>query len=277
MYMMAIMAMLVALVGTYTQIYTKQVASGITQQSNVVSSMMQWHTTAVSFTTYFLKQSSILPLGQPVDSCTLTRFNTGAFPSGLTQCQYNNGAAAATAFVGMSTAGTVPLCRNPIVMPCLTPLPQGYSPNYIFHTVAFNDGALPPNTHYYVLTYVPPPSPNAYDDTYKVGFLCLPGPLANDMCRVPPNVRFPMAFDTLYKQMAKNPLLSPVGYGTITNSTAICSSAPSPVLPPCLVTPTFPSVNGGALTNLKYRVPSNTVVPPGSIGLITEIFPCTGC
>jgi hypothetical protein len=243
MYMIAFVTLMVALIGLYAQVYTKQVVNGLAQQSGVIGSMIEWHSTAVALAT------SLMPTADWTAGCSLT--NPSPVPATVAVCP---GAAAGTIYVGMPQ-GTYTACAGGAAQqaPCWTNLPPGYSnTTYAFYSIAFNSAGLS-----YVLTYVPPPASSS--DSYNVGLLCLPGAL-NGTCPAG-NTQFPTTFSDLYKQMKKSPLLSPMYYGTVTSAGVLTTSS-------------LPSLTGGAPTLIQYNIPGTAIVPVGSMGIIAEIVPC---
>lgn len=270
MYMLVFVTLMVALIGAYTQIYMKQAAFGIAQQSGVSSAMVVWHATAVDLASKYVKLASYT---LPLQGCTLTAFPApNPVPAGLVLCGGNGG----STYVGMPV-GALRVCSSDVpagAPPCVTSLPNGYSTDpYTFYSIVFQV-AGPPVANY-VLTFIPPPP--AISDAYNAGSLCLPGRLTNAVCdtgvAATRHAHVSTTFSVLYKEMAKNPLLSPMNFGTVADTAAECGAPPTVS---CLVTP--PVTNPASVPPfqpLVYRLPNlPTAIPRGSIGIITQIQAC---
>ncbi len=247
MYMMVIVTLMVAVIGAYAQIYTKQAANAFARQSGMADSMLAWHSTAAGLASSLVKATDITAAG-----CSLTPPLAGGGLPSFPTCTNLAG----SIYVGMPTGANL-LCSGTQLAPCLTFLPTGYTAAYAFYSVAFQ----PVAGDYYVLTYLPPPPANG--DNYNLGLLCLPGNATGALAScVSPHTQFPITYGTLYKQLTKSLLVSPLYYGTITTSGK-------------LTTPT--QSMGGTPAFLQYDVPSSVNVPVGSIGFIAKISPCLSC
>jgi len=245
--MVVFVTLMVALIGVYSQIYTKQSAKGVEQQSGVASAMIAWHSTAVDLASKFVKASSFSTTG-----CTLTSFVSSPstpVPASLPLCTGNKN----PTYVGMTTT---PICTGSVGPPCVTKLPEGYlSSPYTFYSIAFNTSG----GKSYVLTYVPPPPTGSYG----LGLLCLPGKLTGTACPAG-HSQFSFTFNSLYKQITKSPLLSPMTYGTVTSAGVLSTRTMN-----SLYESTTPQ-------SLQYEVPNDiSIVPEGTIGIITEITRCS--
>ena len=248
MYMIVIVTLMVALIGAYAQIYTKQAVNAFARQSGMANAMLMWHSTAAGLASSLVTKTNITAAG-----CSLTPPLAGGGLPSFTQCANGFG----SVYVSMP-AGANPLCSGTQAAPCLPVLPTGYTQSYKFYSVSFQ----PTAGNYYVLTYLPPPPANS--DSYSLGLLCLPGDAKGTLTACPsPHTQFPMTFATLYKQLTKSLLVSPLYYGTVTASGV-------------LTTPSI-SVSGGTPTSLQYTIPSSADVPVGSIGFIAKISPCLSC
>lgn len=234
------------------------------RQSGVVNAMLDWHATAAGLVSFMVTPSAITAAG-----CSLTNITTGTGVPAFPACTYNgttNVYAAQKNYT--SGANTPPNCSGSQTAPCFTPLPTGYtftsptSPLYSFYSVAFTASGLD-----YVLTYVPPPTSSS--DSYGIGFLCLPGYTSTfpASCSLP-HTQFSLPFNTFYKQLTRNLRVTPMYYGTVANTAALCGTG----VPFCLVTPTV--VTDFGTKGLVYPVPSSGV-PVNSIGIITQITPCS--
>lgn len=265
MYVLLFTALLGALVGAYTHIYTKQNVRVVEMQSGLSDTMVVWHSTAVALAQSLLKKSDF-----STAPCSLTFQSSKTYPeiTGVSLCQYNNAVLGiGGAYVGMEpTLGTQctglsyglspPESLPPTVSPpCWVGLPIGYNKDgaYFFNSIAF----LAPNGTPYLLTYIPPPA--ASSDVYGIGFLCLPGGIAGN-CPAG-HRRFPYSFQEFYRQMTTSSLLSPLSYGVVSAAAKLVT----------------PQVEGffGASTSMSavYDVPNSSIVPAGSIGIITELVP----
>ncbi|MFA4995445.1 MAG: hypothetical protein WC521_09125 [Bdellovibrionales bacterium] len=252
--MVVFVTLMVALIGAYTQIYTKQAAIGYAQQSGVASAMIAWHSTAVALATKYLKSSSYTAAG-----CSLTSLPsspTVRVPSTVPSfCMGSNGVADSRV---SSTNYIVPaptLCSGSAGAPCFTLLPTGYlATPYTFYSIAFRSASKN-----YVLTYVPLPS-----DSYNAGLLCLPGNVGAGAC-AGTHAQVSTTFKALYKEMGNNSLLSPMSYGKVMSAGVL--TTPN-------IRALFDSTSAGIMT---YTVPGITIVPVESIGIISEIQACTAC
>ena len=251
MYMVVFVTLMVALIGTFAQIYTKQASSGFEKQTGLADAMVEWHSTAVGLASNFVRPSTIPTL--PSVACSLTRFAGGAAPSSTSLC---SGSGGGNAYVGMSLSGSQHECHASSggEVPCVVPLPTFYETDpYTFYSLLFRSSNV-----LYVLTYVPPPS--AASDDYDVGLLCLPGGLSGTCTGS--HVQFSSTFKALYNQMKKSPYLTPMSYGTVTASGN-------------LKTPVFNK--DSVYTVINYTIPASTIVPVGSIGIISQVRPCSSC
>jgi hypothetical protein len=282
MYMLVFVTLMVAIIGGYAQIYTKQAAKGVEQQSGAVNSMLAWHSTATALAKNLVTLTSIPSTGcsmlDPGNTQDTWSPNPGfpdttpGVPSAavLPTCLYWTSCHCAYTSIYVGARPIPPsgsdydwnYCSGDQAPPCFVGLPDGYSSAYSFYSVAFNDGLAIP--HYFVLTFVPPPPVNS--DSYNLGLLCLPGNASgalNGSCPAP-HTQFSTTFNDLYKQMKKNPLLSPMYYGTVTAAKT-------------LTTPPLSFVSGATPAPITYIIPDVTTVPVGSIGIISEIPLCPTC
>jgi len=248
--MVVFVTLMVALIGTFSQIYTKQATSGFERQTGLADAMVEWHSTAVGLVSNFIRPSGIPTW--PSTACSLTSFGGGASPAGTSYCTSPSG----PAYVGKALSGGEHECHATSggEPPCVVPLPTFYETDpYTFYSLAYRvSGVL------YVLTYVPPPATNS--DDYNVGLLCLPGGLSGACSGT--NSQFSSTFKTLYNQIKKSPFLTPMSYGTVTTSGT-------------LETPVFK--RNEEYTTISYTVPISTIVPVGSIGIISQVQPCLSC
>lgn len=230
MYVLLFTALLGALVGAYTHIYTKQNTQGVEKQSGLSDTMVVWHSAAVGLAQSILRKSDL-----SIAPCSLTYKGTSVYPES----------------VGVSSCKNVALAINPVyVGPNV--LPPGYNADaYLFNSIAF----LAPNGSPYLLTYIPPPA--ATSDSYGVGFLCLPGGIAGN-CPTG-HRRFPYSFKEFYRQMAQSSHLSPLSYGVVSAAAK-------------LVTPQIEGFFEVSMS-AEYDVPNSSIVPAGSIGIITQLVP----
>jgi len=267
MYMIAFVTLLVALIGMFTQVYTKQAMSGLAQQTRVVDEMRAWHATAMGLASSLIKNGSLTSAGCGLYNPNIYKTTTLGVPP-LAGCSLPTGVTGDTntVYVWTTNPTSASLCAGDVAPPCYTPLPAGYSTTYTFYSIAYASGGTN-----YVITYAPPPTTSS--DNYGLGLLCLPGNStgAPGWTCASPHASLPFMFEDLYKQMGKNPLLSRMYYGSVTTSALLCGSTATP----CLTTPTVPSISGGAAAPIVYPVPVS--VPPGSIGIISEASPCTNC
>jgi len=262
MYLVVFVTILVAVIGAFTQIYTKQAAMMSDQQTGVAQAMVQWHATAVALAEKYLVKSALPAIGA---GCSLTSLSSSAVPTGLSYCK---GPSSVDVYVGMTT-GTD--CSGAQGAPCVTRLPNGIllsSTVYKFYSIV---GRIT-NGKYYVLTYVPPTVASA--SNFKTGFLCLPGDITLSGACPSTHAQFSMTFDRLFKQIVKNSHAAPLFYGT---SHLISTTN-------YLVTPVIRDLNDGAETGersyeiLGTKNPSGYYyVPVDSVGLITSFSPCSAC
>ena len=254
MYLLVFVTLVVALIGTYAQIYTKQAARAFTQQTGVAETMMSWHTTAVNLAVNLVKASDMTLAG-----CSLTNLTGLGNPPPQTPCHYND-ALLLPVYVGTnytsSTYTGANECDGLHNTPCWSNLPAGFQAgSYQFYSVAFQGGTPVQN---YVLTYVPPTASSG--EIYPgLGLLCLPG-IASGAGTTCPSThkQFALTFNEFFKQLRQTTTISPMFYGTVTASST-------------LTTPSF-SLGGNTPASLSYAVPST--VPIGSVGVITQIATC---
>jgi hypothetical protein len=258
MYMVVFVTLMVALIGAYAQIYTKQAASGFAQQSGIVNSLVTWHATAMSLAQFYVQ-----PTATNYSATTGCSLTNGVPPT----C---TGSGGGPAYISQNNYTAVNLCSGAQGPACFTVLPPGYSSAYTFYSIAFQSVA---DNADYVLTFIPPPP--ATSDNYNVGLLCLPGVVNGATKCLGSNVQLSATFNSILAQMKKTSSLSPMIWGTIANGAANCGPSG---FASCLVTPTasVPYAFPTSAPLLFFAVPTN-VAPAGSIGLIGQVAPCSTC
>jgi hypothetical protein len=244
MYLLVFVTLVVALIGAYSQIFTRQSVDAFSRRSGVVNTMYGWHTTAYSIASYLVTKSNLDGVSET--GCLLTSLSGMAGEPLLNRCQSSSG----NVNVGM-TSGSHTACAPVPVAPCLTPLPVGDGTIYKYYSAAYKIDDI-----YYVLTFVPPPKSGTYN------ILCLPGNVTGTNSWACPNghVQVSTTISDLSAQLSKNPVLSTTAYGTVRTTVAECGG----VTAPCLVSSSSPPV--------VYRIPAS-VAPAGSIGIISIFAP----
>ena len=254
--MLVFVTLVVALLGTYAQIYTKQAARMFAQQSGVAQNMMSWNATAISLVNS-LVTGTVANI--PSTGCMLTDRTgiTASAPTGLPDCMYG----AQAVFVGKANTYGVNACSKSQTAPCWTDLPPGYQKAaYPFYSIAWSSVSVP--TQYYVLTFVPPPVTSG-QDLPGLDLLCLPGVVSGGSTTCPGTQRqLAITFSEFSRQLHNDAHASPMYYGAV-NSSHI------------LTTPTVTFGNAAVPVALTYPVP--TIVPTGSIGIISQVTVCSSC
>ncbi|MDD3030081.1 MAG: hypothetical protein PHS57_07365 [Alphaproteobacteria bacterium] len=289
MYMVAFLALLVALIGTFTQVHMNQASSSMAQQSGVVESLASWHATAVDLAQKYINTASASECSM---TCETLEKAPGALSLSTTTEPVAVGGLSDNASINAdvwwrgpgkphfpdhedppvvqktsvslcsgSSASCVwdesneTICSGEGKTPCFSVLPSGYNMNYKFYSIEFKNT----DDKYYVLTFVPPPASKG--DAFGVGLLCLPGKIdetADGPCPSPQK-QVSMTFSNLSKEMEKTGLIPPTAYGTVKQTGKL---TPHMTLE-------------GTTKGSYYTVPS--VVPVGSLGVITEVVPCSNC
>ncbi|MDD3370416.1 MAG: hypothetical protein PHE27_01185, partial [Alphaproteobacteria bacterium] len=134
------------------------------------------------------------------------------------------------------------------------PSDRANAPTYTYYSVMYKSGS-----QYYVLTYIPP----ATGDSYRLGLLCLPGMIGGGSCGTG-QTQVSTTFKDLAIRLSKDNSVSVVAKGVVKNSSIECG------------TPSTCFVSYGS-DPLKFPLPTSSVVPVGSFGIINVIAPCSDC
>ena len=294
MYLVAFIALVVAIMGTFAQVYNGQAVQLRAPQraGAVVEAMMQWHATAVDLAENFIDHSNFVSGG----GCSLSCFyddgaieGTEAIPGfdipssrvayNVYQCtghltlpgifelyfppeQIKHACVWpenywTTLWMSSYPFGHLPAveeCSGRVGAPCFPTLSEGYDMTYTFHSFGFKSVS----EDYFVFTFVPPPTRGS--DAFGSGLLCLPGNVNPRAVGCPlENKQLSLPFSALYKQMRESPNLSPLSYGLVLTQGVLKTSS---------IDGLFGSTAPQAIT---YSVPM--IVPTGSVGIITKIKP----
>lgn len=207
MYLLVFITLVVALIGTYTQVFAVQTARLYANQTTAADAFLTWHSVAVAEARY----GGIAAPGAA--GCSLT--NTPPAGSGIPICTSGGN----NATVDGGNPGGITPC--PAATNCWTNLPPGYAKNpYTFYSIYYQ----PAGGGSYVITFVPPPATGVGNPA--PGFIALPDGALNS-----PQIGVTMG--NLFSQL-KMSNLPPFAYGTInggqlvtpTISNGIATAAP---------------------------------------------------
>jgi len=273
--MLFFVSLVAAIIGSYTAVNLNKAKQISSEQTGVAEAFMDWHATAISQAMYNVRKADIPALNSADGACSLTWRPLTAMNSSFKSCDLinpsgsSNGRGIWTRAQNQANECSPPNPFLPKQPPCFTALPLGYAvdvaqrPLYSFYSAVFSD---PTKQHYYVLTFVPPPPTAA--DHYNMRFLCLPGAAGvhqpASCASNTANIVAAVSMDDFYRMLGKSTRLDKTSYGRVTDHGVFSYNRVA--LP------------GGVVWDAvipQTMIGGNLYIPVGSIGVLSEIIPCS--
>jgi hypothetical protein len=248
MFLLTFVLMIVAILGTYTQVYALATARIFASQTGVASEMIAWHNAALSVANNVVTSPTVVPMG--LTGCSLSK-SLGT-PAKCPTAPTVSGPS--TAYVG----GTVPYTYNVGAQSRSLPyLSSGYnSAVYEWKSIAFQ---MPPNNGYYVVTYIDPtPAISATNPA--------PG-LLNSGSAVPRQLGVSANDLTQQLRLTGIPVFA---FGTVKNPTNSAAT-----MTPTSITPVINTAYNGTPITVVYNLPPT--IKDGSVAIISSASSCPGC
>lgn len=249
MFLMVYVTLVIGLIGVFSQVYTLQAARMYANQNAVANTMLAWHTVATAYAEKTIHSADITASG-----CDLT--HTSVRLPASNPCTNNPSGTAAQIFVGNSKPTSIAnYCNGSSVTSNCWVDQSSFSgaQNFNYYSIVYQSSG-----NYYLVTFVPPPPTDQFGNKN----LCLPGVFSGTTCNGG-SIQVGIGFDAFEGQLKKLSIKS-TNYGFVNAAaTALVSGA--------TVT------SGGSAASLQYPLPTTARVPANSIGIVTQISPCSGC